>query len=239
MYQTGWAKILVSLWSSLKKCVLLELLFILMVASIQNVSAQESINLQAILKEMALAKKVTVVMTRPSRYTGSQQHSLTESFERYEGDNLSRLRVHGCGFANNDDESIQILVKSLQNNKTTSSDYHHLPYTRVNIYFLMEDDNEVRVSFGRPYHNDDKVDGEIKLPTLEATLKINVDHKIFRDIYQWVSSQAHYERLDTQSERWEMIKLNDPEFKQNALTCKMLAEPDYYQKQALQYLFPR
>lgn len=96
----------------------------------------------------------------------------------------------------------------------------------------MNSNKEGRLSLGRQYLNDTKIDGEIQLPDQKVIYKITVNEEIYGDLYQWVSINAHYERLDTGSYLWKVLQLNDLDFKRNERTCNVLTNPGYYESHA-------
>lgn len=171
----------------------LMLCFSLLILSLVSAYADEkplSFNQQ--IERLKTAKKVTVVLSRPDVYSGKLNQ--LESLERYEGDNLRVRRMYGCNFASENLQKIKKLVATLLEQGITTSDYHHLPYATITIYFNDANEHEVRLSLGRQYLNESTVDGELQLPTQDAPLKVSVGKNIYRDVYNWASNDAQLEQ---------------------------------------------
>lgn len=194
--------------------------FLLLPASLY--ARDQPLNFNQQIERLKTAKKVTVVLSRPDVYSGKLDR--LESLERYEGDNLRLRRMYGCNFASENRQKIKKLVDSLREQGITTSEYHHLPYATITIYFNDANDHEVRLSFGRQYLNKSTVDGEMELPTQDAPLKLSIGKDVYRDVYNWASNEAQLEQGLVIDGYWwvsesDMDRLNG---------CKIITNKNYY-----------
>lgn len=170
------------------------------------------------IEQLKMSKKVTVVLSMPDTYDGTLNR--LESLERYEGDNLRKMRVYGCNFSSHNNQAIKNLVNSLQKQGIAVSDYHHLPYATVTIYFNDANNKEVRLSLDRQHLNESTVDGEMQLLPQDAPLKVSVGKNAYREIYNWVSNEGLYED-GPEIDGYHVVSENN---KYHILGCKVITK---------------